>query len=154
ITRLEGLKPNAEDRITLQSDGRTFDTTTITFKEFAAVYYIPVFLRALKSRETPPAKVVDLRELQVLAAEGTGQPYRAAVRSREAGQSADAVRELEHALNIYPDYFRALNDLGVVYMKLDRVEDAARMFDRAIKIAPRVYYPRLNLAIINTRLGK
>ena len=52
------------------------------------------------------------------------------------GQREAAIRGLEAALTICPDYFIALNDLGVIYLKMNRLDDAARVFDRAMKIAP------------------
>src|SRR5215217_3291682 len=68
ITRLLGLRTDAEYKITVESDGRTFDTTTVSFKEFG-VYYIPVFLKRLKSPAIQPARLVDLAEFDVLAPE-------------------------------------------------------------------------------------
>ncbi|HVG19494.1 MAG TPA: tetratricopeptide repeat protein, partial [Blastocatellia bacterium] len=90
----------------------------------------------------------------VLAPEEARQAYTTALRLLKAGEGDKAVRELEHAVAIYPNYFRALNDLGVLYMKSGELDKAARMFERATKIGPHVYYPRLNLAIINTRRAR
>lgn len=153
ITRLEGLKPDAEYKVTVLSDGRTFDTTSVTFKEFG-VYYIPIFLKPFREPAPKPARLVDLAEFDLRAPEEARLAYAAAMRSFREGQTDQAVSELQRALTIYPEYFRALNDLGVILMKKGRLDDAAQMFDRAVKIAPRVYYPRLNLAIINTRQGR
>jgi tetratricopeptide (TPR) repeat protein len=153
ITRLLGLKTDAEYRITVEGDGRTFDTTTVSFKEFG-VYYIPIFLKPHKSPAPQAAGLVDMAEFDVLAPEDARQAYESAMRSLKAGDGDEAVRELERAVKIFPKYFRALNDLGVLYMKMDRLEVAAQMFDRAIKVGPRVYYPRLNHAIINTRRAR
>lgn len=153
ITRQLGLKTDAEYRVTVQGDGITFDTTTVSFKEFG-VYYITVFLRPIKSLATKPAGLVDVAEFDTLAPEPARQAYAAAMRLIKAGEGDEAIRELEHALEIYPNYFRALNDLGVLYMKFEKMNMAAQMFERAIKIAPHVYYPRLNLAIINTRRAR
>ena len=154
LTRLLGLNPNAEYRITVLSDGTSFDTTYYSFKEYSGVYYIPIYLKAVSFPATLPAKVIDLAEFDVRVPEEAKQAYAGAMRAFTEGQREDAIRGLERALTIYPDYFRALNDLGVIYMKLDRLDDASRMFERASKIAPRVYHPRLNLGIIQTRRGK
>src|SRR5215216_6613243 len=153
ITRLLGLRTDAEYRITVESDGRTFDTTTVSFKEFG-VYYIPIFLKRLKSPAIQPARLVDLAEFDVLVPEPARQAYAAAMRLLKGGEGDQALRELERAVTIYPSYFRALNDLGVLYMKSDKLDSAAEVFERAIKLGPHVYYPRLNLAIINTRRAR
>jgi tetratricopeptide (TPR) repeat protein len=153
MSRILGLKTDSEYRLVAQSDGTTFDTTTLTFKEFG-VYQVQVFLRPLRSPAPKPARVVDLAEIDSLAPEGARQAYEEAMRAYRLRQVDQAVRELERAIEIFPEYFRALNDLGVIYMKLDKLDLSARMFERAIKIGPRVYYPRLNLARIYTRQGK
>ena len=153
MSRSLGLKTDAEYRLFVQGDGRTFDSTSLTFKEFG-VYYIPIFLRPLNSPSVKRVGMIDIAEFDTLAPQEARQAYTTALRSYRAGQPDEAVRGLERAVSIYPEYFRALNDLGVLYMKLNRLEKAGQMFERAIKIGPRVYYPRLNLAIIKTRLGK
>jgi len=153
LTRLLGLKPDAEYRIKVIGDGSTYDTTTYSFKEYG-VYYIPIYLNPFSRQSTPPAKLVDLAEFDANVPAEAKQAYESAIVLFREGQRAEAIRGLEHALEVYPDYFRALNDLGVIYMKMNSLDDATRMFERAAKIAPRVYHPRLNLGIILTRRGK
>jgi Flp pilus assembly protein TadD len=153
LTRLLGLKADAEYRVTVTGDGTSFDTTTVSFKEYG-VYYIPIYLKPFTSRPTPPGKLVDLAEFDGQVPADAKQAYESAIHSFNQGKRDEAIRGLEHALEIYPNYFRALNDLGVIYMKMSRLDDAARVFERASKIAPRVYHPRLNLGMILTRRGK
>lgn len=153
LTRALGLKPDAEYRIRVLGDGITFDTTTFSFKEYG-VYYIPVYLKPFTGQPTQPAKLVDLAEFDSGVPAEAKQAYENAIRLFKEGRRSDAISGLEQALQLYPDYFRALNDLGVIYLKVNRLDDAVRMFERATKIAPRVYHPRLNLGIILTRRGK
>lgn len=148
-----GLEPDAEYRVTTIGDGTSFDTTTQTFKEYSAVYYITIYLRPLRSKPVAPPKVVDLAEFDVKVPEEAKKVYTEAMEAFKKGDREEGVRGLERAIAICPDYFRALNDLGVSYGKMNRLEEAARAFERASKIAPRVSYPRLNLGIIQTRLG-
>ncbi|MGA9772712.1 MAG: tetratricopeptide repeat protein [Blastocatellia bacterium] len=153
MSRTLGLKTDAEYRLIVQGDGTTFDTTTTTFREFG-VYQVQVFLKPFRSPAVKPAGVVDLAEFDSLAPEEARQAYTEAMRLYKEGQREQAVQGLERAISIYPQYFRALNDLGVIYMKMGKLDLAAQMFDRATRIAPRVYYPRLNLAKIHTRQGR
>jgi len=156
LTRLLGLKPDAEYRVTVIGDGISYDTTTFSFKEYGvnSVYYIPIYLKPHSSIPMPPAKIVDLAEFDADVPAEAKQAYEGAMRLFREGQRDQAVTGLEHALELYPNYFRALNDLGVIYMKMNKLDDAVRVFERASKIAPRVYHPRLNLGIILTRKGK
>ena len=153
MSRILGLKTDAGYQIIVQGDGTTFDTTTATFREFG-VYQVQVFLRPFRAPAVKPAAVVDLAEFDSLAPEEARQAYTEAMRLYKEGQRDKAVEGLERAIGIYPQYFRALNDLGVIYMKMSKLDLAAQTFDRAIKIAPRVYYPKLNLAKIHTRQGR
>ncbi|HWN99370.1 MAG TPA: tetratricopeptide repeat protein [Blastocatellia bacterium] len=153
ITRSLGLKPDGEYRVTVVSDGASYDTTSVTFKEYG-VYYITIYLKRFTARPAPPAKVIDIAELDLRVPEEAKRAYAAAMRAFGEGNRDEVIQELERALTIYPDYFRALNGLGLIYMKMDRLDDATRMFERASKIAPRVYQPRMNLGIILTRRGK
>jgi hypothetical protein len=106
LTRLLGLKPDAEYRITVIGDGSTFDTTTFSFKEYG-VYYIPIYLKAPSHQSSPPAKLVDLAAFDVEVPVEAKQAYEGAIRSFKEGQGAEAIRGLEHALEIWPNYFRA-----------------------------------------------
>lgn len=154
LTRKEGLKPDSRYTITILSDGRAFETTTVTFQEFAGVYYIPIFLKPLDPDAAKPVGVIDLAELDTRVPKDAREAYYEGMRAIRAGQASEALNRLNRAVTIYPNYFRALNDLGVLNMKLNKLDEAARVFGRAIEIAPRVYYPRLNLAIIRTRQAK
>ncbi|HKQ06060.1 MAG TPA: tetratricopeptide repeat protein [Blastocatellia bacterium] len=153
LSRVLGMKSDAGYQLTVTSDGTSYATTTTRFKEYG-VYYISVFLLPLRRPAPKPAGVVDLAEFDVLAPDNAREVYQAAWRAYQNGQFDEAVRGLERALKIYPNYFRALNDLGVIYMRAGRLEPAAQMFERAMKVAPRVYHPRLNLALIQARRGK
>ncbi|HEY6334043.1 MAG TPA: tetratricopeptide repeat protein [Blastocatellia bacterium] len=80
------------------------------------------------------------------------QEYGTAVNLASIGQLDGAIVHFKNAIEIFPDYLDARNDLGVVYLKLNRRDDAAEQFQSAIRISPKSYNPRLNLAII--LLGK
>src|SRR5262249_32335976 len=127
ITRTLGLKPDAEYRVTVPSDGATFGNTTYTFKEYG-VYYIPIYLKPFKAAPPQPAKIIDLAEFDALVPAGAKEAYNTATRLLKEGHSDTAVGEFERALSLYPQYFRALNDLGVLLMKLQRLDEAARIF--------------------------
>ena len=85
----------------------------------------------------PPLSGVDDREVQTGIIDSRGD-LNGAIEHLRRPQSNQAVTELQRALTLYPSYFRALNDLGVILMKKGRLDEAAEMFDRAVKIAPRV----------------
>src|SRR5262245_3559356 len=154
ITRSQGLTPNVGYRVTIESDGRTFNTTTVSFYHYRdTVYYVPVFLKPLEAN-VAKSGAVDLAELDSAAPKDAREAYHRGLKAYSDGRVDESISELQKALSIYPEYFRALNDLGVILMKLNRLDEAAKVLERANKLAPRVYYPRLNLGVIKTRQKK
>jgi tetratricopeptide (TPR) repeat protein len=152
ITRKEGLRPDAAYTVTVPGDERTYATTTQSFKLYG-VYYIPIFLRPIEDAKPNPVGVVDVAELEEQVPQEARTAFNSGVEAMSAGRSAEAVERFQHAINIYPKFFRALNDLGVLLIRLNRESEAAKTFEQAIAIAPHIYYPRLNLAVIKTRQG-
>lgn len=153
LRRAQGVSREAEYRVTVVGDGSSYATTTATFKDYG-IAFIPIYLRPFIERSTPPAKVVDVAELDARVPEEAKQAYDAAMRAFKEGRRDEVIAGLERALTIYPDYYRALNGLGLIYMRMNRLDDATRVFERAAKIAPRAHTPRLNLGIILTRRAK
>jgi Flp pilus assembly protein TadD len=70
------------------------------------------------------------------------------------GQMESAIGSLQEAIRLYPEYVRARNDLGVVYMKLNRLDEAAATFRQASEINKRFFHPRLNLGMVLTQQRK
>ena len=46
-----------------------------------------------------------------------------------------------------PEYARAISNLGIIYGKLNKIEDAIPLFEKALKIAPEDTIILLNLAV-------
>jgi Flp pilus assembly protein TadD len=140
--------------LTVKSDGETFDTTTITFDPSTSGRYIQIHLKPLASKASRPPGVVNINELDRDASPKAKEAYEEATRLLEAGQMEKAIDPLKRAISHQSNYFRAYNDLGVVYMKLNRLDEAAEAFRHAIKINGKVYHPQLNLGVVLNRSGK
>jgi tetratricopeptide (TPR) repeat protein len=78
--------------------------------------------------------------------------YKQAMESAKAGDTKKAIDELEKALQIYPTFMAALNQLGVQYMELKKWEKAGEALRKAIGIAPEAFQPRLNYGIVLLQL--
>lgn len=142
--------------ITVRGDGRTFETTTATLRivRGGGTTYTPVFLRPPKGEAVPPAEVVDVASYDADAPPDARAAYARGMEAARGGDAAQAVGSLKRAVELYPEYLRALNDLGVLYLKLDRLDEAADAFRRAIKVSRRYAYPRLNLGVVLNRQEK
>src|SRR5882762_4442613 len=140
--------------VTVESDGRTFDTTTARFRIIRSTpVYTPVFLQPYTSKTKPPPGAIDVAALDVNVPIEARTAYEEAMKAVGSGNSAEAMPYFQKAISLYPPYLRALNDLGVLYLKLNRLDDASRLFEQAIKIDRRFYFARLNLGVILNRQG-
>ena len=141
--------------VTIEGDGQTFDTTTMSIRFLrGSVTYQPVFLNPHKGPPPPPNEVVDMASFDAGVPDSARAAYERATKAVAKGQAEEAIGELKRALSIHPQYVRALNDLGVLYLKLNRLDEAAETLTQAAKINKRFYFPRLNLGVVLNRQGK
>ena len=141
--------------VTIEGDGRTFDTTTTSIRFLrGSVTYMPVFLNPHKGPPPPPNEVIDMASFDAGVPADARAAYERAMKAVGKGQAEEAIGELKRALSAYPQYVRALNDLGVLYLKLNRLDEAAETLTQAAKINKRFYFPRLNLGVVLNRQGK
>ncbi len=140
--------------ITVEGDGRTFDTTTQRFRIIRNIAYIPVFLRPLKGEAPPSKEIVDVSVFDAKVPAEAKAAYEQAMKAVGENKAETAISEFTRALSIYPQYLRALNDLGVLYLKLNRLNEAAATFTQAISLNSRFHFPRLNLGVVYIRQGK
>jgi superkiller protein 3 len=146
-----GLTAEGDYIIRVQGDGRTFETTVTRFRIVRSISYIPVFLNPPRG-EVPAREVVDVADAK--APDEAKAAYTAAMQAVSEGNAEAAISDFRRALKLYPQYLRALNDLGVLYLKLNRFDEAAAIFNRAIALNKRFYHPRLNLGVVYNRQGK
>ena len=148
------LNRDREYTFTIEGDGRTFGTTTASLRLLrGAVTYLPIFLKPHKEPRRPPGGVVDVA-LDVNVPVAARERYDQALKLINEGRAQAAISELNAAIAIHPNYLRALNDLGVLYLKLDRLSEAAHVLLKASKVDKRFHVSRLNLGIVLNRQAK
>ncbi|HET6892488.1 MAG TPA: tetratricopeptide repeat protein [Pyrinomonadaceae bacterium] len=141
--------------VTIESDGRTYDTTTAVFTMQANnPAYLTIFLKPLSGKKSPLPEVLDVTNFEGNIPKQASVAYKRAMTSVSTGRLEIAIGELQQAISDYPQYVRAYNDLGVIYMKLDRLDEAAATFKKAIEISKRFFYPRMNLGLVLNRQNK
>lgn len=149
------LNRDREYTFTIESDGRTFDTTTATLRLLhGGVSYLPIFLRPYKGDAKTVKGVVNVAALDANVPPAARTHYTRALELIDAKLSDEAISEFKEAIKIYPTYLKALNDLGVLFLKLNRLDEAADSLKAATKIDERFYVARLNLGIVLNRQQK
>ena len=141
-------------RIVIEGDKRSYETTIVRFRIKGNTTYVPVFLRPIKS-EAPPAKeIMDVSAYDSKATTEARAAYERAMKAVSDNDAEAAIGEFTHALSLYPQYLRALNDLGSLYLKFNRLDDAVSTFSQSISLNSGHYFARLNLGIAYNRQGK
>ena len=147
------LVRDADFIVRVQGDGRSFASTTVTFRTFRnIVSYVPVFLNPIAGAKRPSPSVLNVIDVNVPADARTS--YEQAMEALNRKDTQGAIDNLMKALTLYPKYVRAMNDLGVIYLQTGRLNDAVATFRQAIKTNETFVYPRLNLGVALIRLGK
>lgn len=144
---------DADYVITVESDGTTYDTTVATFRIVRGTpVYTPVFLRPYKGKPATTPGVVNAMEANV--DKNAVAAYETGMKALGAGQTEEAITQLKRAIKVSPHYLRALNDLGVLYLQLNRLPEAADLFAQAVKVDESFHLARLNLGVVLHRQGR
>lgn len=142
--------------------GGTYFLTVDAGPEFhTANETVDIYTRSSGSSITVPV-FVQLRYKNSAEAEKTGtvnaalagvpknalKEYEKAQRAAREGDGKRAVESLKKAVELYPDFMLAYNDLGLAYFRLNQLEEAAEALRKAIKLAPDNVTPVLNYGIV------
>ena len=73
--------------------------------------------------------------------------YLKALESSQAHDNLKAIEQLKSALAIYAQFPLALNELGVQYLTIGKLDKAAEALKTAVNLAPDDFHPRLNYGI-------
>lgn len=114
----------------------------------------PAFvLLYLKERRGPSVResrgnVVSIAEDDSTVPDSARKTFEHARKLIEKKDYDNAIGELNKAVAIHPDYVSARNYLGIQYLKLRRLTEAAEQFKAILEKNPKYYNARLNLGIV------
>ncbi|MCA1630297.1 MAG: tetratricopeptide repeat protein [Acidobacteria bacterium] len=94
---------------------------------------------------------VSVTELDKNIPEKARKEFRRGTQAAQAGKTAEAISCFKKALDIYPDFMMARNDLGVQLLAASRLDEAAEQLRLAVKLDPKAFNPQLNLGIVLAR---
>jgi len=100
---------------------------------------------AVDPSRLPPGDTVSTREL-LIPPKATKELQRSQT-ALHSGDIRSSAQHLEKALQIYPHYLEAHNNLGSRYIELHEYEKAAAEFQKAIDLDPRIVQPFNNLSV-------
>jgi tetratricopeptide (TPR) repeat protein len=144
-----GLTP-AIYEIIVEPDGNRFEKARARVEVFpGAPANINISLSEKKTAETKPTtRVVSAGELDTSVPGKAKKEFQRASDLAEAGRIDEAILHLRKAIEIYPNYLMAHNDLGTHLLAQQKLDEAISEFRRAIEIDPKAFNPHLNLGIV------
>jgi tetratricopeptide (TPR) repeat protein len=110
-------------------------------------YNVSVFVNRRVSVERKPAdsNIIDVSQYIQKYPKSAVERYRRAGDSKKRYKIDEAIKYLEEAIEIAPDFYHAHNDLGLLYKERGRLADAEREFLRAHEINRSSVDPLINL---------
>jgi tetratricopeptide (TPR) repeat protein len=101
-----------------------------------------------KEETSKNGDVIDIKALSHRFPKKAVEEFEKAQEEDRKGNSPRAIQRLESAIKIAPNFDYAHNQLGLLYEKTKRPEDAEREFKRAHEVNARFFQPLLNLGRI------
>ena len=147
--QFNGLTP-AIYEIIVEPDGDRFEKA----KAIIEVFPNQPAIVNINLKEKKPAdskggpKVVSAGELDPAVPSAAKKEFGRASDSARSGKTDDAVAHLRKAIEIYPKYLMAHNDLGAQLLAQGKLDEAAAEFRRAMEIDSKAFNPQLNLGIV------
>jgi Flp pilus assembly protein TadD len=103
--------------------------------------------------DSGPASV-DVRQLTAVIPNDAREAYASALEALEDGDHERAIDHLETAVEMAPDYYDALNKLGVEYLNAGRYREAESQLENARTLGPNDPAPLINLGALHYREGQ
>jgi tetratricopeptide (TPR) repeat protein len=112
---------------------------------------VPIYLRPKGSG--PAAKPGVMNAALAGVPKPAVDSYQKGLEFAQKGDSKKAAEQLSKAVELYPQFALALNELGVQYLRLGQPDKAAEALQSATKIMPDEFSPRLNygIALLNQK---
>jgi Flp pilus assembly protein TadD len=116
------------------------------FGRISRTFFQNVFLKEKsESQDKPKAGVVSVAGLMADVPKQAQKEYERGVKQVDKGEYEKAIAHFERAIQLYPEYVQAYNDLGAQYLRLNRFTEAEAAFTKAVTYEPRAPQPYLNL---------
>lgn len=145
VVNLEGYAPYRERVINSGRDAGAFDAVLSIFLEPEKTF------DAAQSGEFP---VVDANQLRTKVPGKAVDEYEKAMKEAAKGNPEKAVEGLQRAIRIAPDFYDALQSLGIQYIALKRFQEGEAALIRARSLSPNSGAPLINLGALYFQQGQ
>jgi tetratricopeptide (TPR) repeat protein len=144
-----GLTPGSY-QVIVEADKVLWDATSVSLEVFPGAPAILTITLKEKKSSTTKAKSgsrVSTGELTVIPPKARKEFDRASDASRQ-GKTDEAIAHLRKAIELFPDYLMARNDLGALLLEQEKFVEAEAELRKATTRDPKAFNPQLNLSIV------
>lgn len=122
------------------------DSTSVDTTRDGNLFTVDIFLRnplEASTKNDKGAKLISIKEASQQVPREARKSLDRAKKFREQKKYDAALAELDKALSLYPDYFQAFTERGVVQINAGRLQEALPNFNKALELFPD-YEPALS----------
>ena len=147
--QFNGLTPGIYE-VVAEGDRRRFETTTQQVEVRRGLpSIVNIYFKEKSGTETKPAnRAVSAGELDPNVPVRAKKEFEQGASAGKEGKTDEAIEHFRKAVEIYPRYLMARNDLGAQLLEQGRLDEAEEELRRALDIDPASFNPTLNLGIV------
>jgi tetratricopeptide (TPR) repeat protein len=148
-----GLEPGSYT-LEVEADHSRFELASQSVQVYAGMPAVAnVSLKYVKGKPLPATSdsVVSVAELDKSIPEKARKEFRRGTEASQAGKTDEAIDHFHKALDIYPNFLMARNDLGLQLLSVGRLDEAAAQLRLAVVLDAKSFNPQLNLGIVLVR---
>jgi tetratricopeptide (TPR) repeat protein len=143
-----GLSPG-EYAIEVEGDRQRFEVTRESVQVFRGMPSIVTLTLKEKSEgRSSKQGTVSVAELNQEIPSKARNEFDRASKAAKEGDKTGAIVHLRKAIEIYPAFLMARNDLGALLLDTNKLDEAQGELRRALEIDPKAFNPNLNLGIV------
>lgn len=138
------------------TDRDNFEVTTESVQVFRGVPSIVSLTLKKHEAKRSLSKVgaVSISELDRAVPASARKEFEKATKAIQGGLSDEAIAHLRKAIDIYPAFVMAYNDLGVQLLSQGKLDEAADELQHAVSLDGKAFNPTLNLGIVLVHLHR
>jgi tetratricopeptide (TPR) repeat protein len=144
---LQKLSPDVSYTITVEGDGKNWETTVVRFMPMGRRPSLQIYLKAMERKVVSGPGAVSAVELSQDVPKAARKEFEAALELITNGQTDQGRALLLSAIDTFPNFVEAHNELAVLMMKGSDLAGAETHLRRAVAINPAAPLPLLNLAL-------
>ncbi len=145
-----GLTPGEYALEAEGGDRRRFDVTRETVQVFRGTPSNVTLTLKEKTESTSVkgASSVSVAEIAQNIPSRARDEFDRGSKAAKEGKKTEAIAHLRKAIDIYPDFLIARNDLGALLLESGNLDEAEQELRRAVILDPKAFNPKVNLGIV------